>query len=257
MYNEGQPNCTPGGGITDEAELLDIRQAAALLHVSAASLRRWSNAGLLASFRVGGRHERRFRRADLLAFLESHPAAAGHATAATPPDTAAHGHLCGLYLSDDARVRAAARFLADALRAGGVSVLAAEPAVRDRIVAQLERQWPAVPRDITAGRLELSRYADGVAAQLESWHTRFTAASGARTGPLHVVGDVSGGRLARHNDFAAVLEYEREYDRTVARRFAVHTLCLYDARTLSGVETAQLLGLHGDGFRHPVEQLIG
>jgi hypothetical protein len=37
----------------------------------------------------------------------------------------------------------------------------------------------------------------------------------------------------------------------------VHTLCLYDARTLSGVETAQLLGLHGDGFRHPVEQLIG
>src|SRR5260370_40562347 len=91
MYNEGQPNCTPGGGMTDEAELLDIRQAAALLHVSAASLRRWSNAGLLASFRVGGRHERRFRRADLLALLESHPAAAGHATAATPPDTAAHG----------------------------------------------------------------------------------------------------------------------------------------------------------------------
>jgi excisionase family DNA binding protein len=241
--------------MTADPELLDIRQAAALLHVSAASLRRWTNAGRLASFRVGGRRERRFRRADLLAFLESHPAAAGHASAAAPFDVA-RGHVCGLYLSDAARVRAAARFLADALRAGGVSVLAAEPAVRDRIVAQLERQWPAVPRDIKAGRLELSRYAGSVAAQLESWHTRFVATN-AETGPLHVVGDVSGGRLARHNDFAAVLEYEREYDRAVARRFAVHTLCLYDARTLSGVETAQLLGLHGDGFREPVEHLIG
>src|SRR5437899_1730190 len=49
--------------MTPDPELLDIRQAAALLHVSAASLRRWTNAGLLASFRVGGRRERRFRRA--------------------------------------------------------------------------------------------------------------------------------------------------------------------------------------------------
>src|SRR5258708_11771559 len=152
MYNEGQPNCTPGGGMTDEAELLDIRQAAALLHVSAASLRRWSNAGLLASFRVGGRHERRFRRADLLALLESHPAVAGHATAATPPDTAAHVHLCRLYLSDDALVRAAARFLADALRARGLSVLAAQPTGSDHSIAHLRTPPPACPRHSTDRR---------------------------------------------------------------------------------------------------------
>ena len=149
--------------MTADTELLDIRQAAALLQVSAASLRRWSNAGRLASFRVGGRRERRFRRADLLAFLESHPAAAGPASAAAPLD-AAHGHLCGLYLSDAARVRAAARFLADALRAGGVSVLAAEPTVGNRILTQLERQWPSVQRDIKSGRLVLSRYAATVRA---------------------------------------------------------------------------------------------
>jgi excisionase family DNA binding protein len=240
--------------MTDKPELLDIRQAAALLQVSAASLRRWTNAGLLASFRVGGRRERRFRHADLLAFLESHPAA-GHT--APPLGTAVRGHLCGFYLSDDARVRAAARFLADGLRAGGVSFLGAEPAVRDRILAQVERQWPSVPRDIKAGRLVLARYADSAAAQLEFWHTRFTATPAAGTRPLCVVGDVSGGRLARQNDFVEVLEYEREYDRAVARRFAVDTLCLYDARTLSGVETAELLGLHDDGFRHPVEQIVG
>src|SRR5437899_2404046 len=136
--------------MTPDPELLDIRQAAALLHVSAASLRRWTNAGLLASFRVGGRRERRFRRADLLAFLESHPAA-GHA--AVPLGTASPGHRCGFYLSDETRTRAAARFLADALRTGGVSVLAAESGVGDRILAKLERQWPSVRRDMQSGRL--------------------------------------------------------------------------------------------------------
>jgi excisionase family DNA binding protein len=238
--------------MTANPELLDIRQAAALLQVSAASLRRWTNAGLLASFRVGGRRERRFRRADLLAFLESRPAATPAVSAAAP-----HGHLCGLYLSDAARTRAAARFLADALRAGGVSVLAAESGVGDRILAQLERQWPSVQRDIKSGRLVVSRYAATVAAQMESWHQRFVGTRGTATGPLHVVGDVSGGRLARQNDFVAVLEYEREYDRAVARRFAVDTLCLDDARSLSGVETAQLLGLHPDVLHHPVEHLVG
>src|SRR2546423_6864558 len=68
-----------------EPELLDIKQAAALLQVSEASLRRWTNAGRLACFRVGGRRERRFRRADLMAFLESHPFAAGAAGRGAPP----------------------------------------------------------------------------------------------------------------------------------------------------------------------------
>src|SRR4030081_3779755 len=51
-------------------ELLDIGQAAAFLNVSEASLRRWTNSGRLACLRVGRRRERRFRRADLLGFLE-------------------------------------------------------------------------------------------------------------------------------------------------------------------------------------------
>src|SRR5258708_6028007 len=88
--------------MTDKPELLDIRQAAALLQVSAASLRRWTNAGLLASFRVGGRRERRFRRADLLAFLESHPAA-GHT--APPLGPAVRGRGCALSGRRSARRR--------------------------------------------------------------------------------------------------------------------------------------------------------
>ena len=55
-------------------ELWDIKQAARFLQVSETSLRRWTNRGQLACLRVGLRRERRFRRADLLAFMEYQPA---------------------------------------------------------------------------------------------------------------------------------------------------------------------------------------
>jgi excisionase family DNA binding protein len=58
----------------DAEALLDISEAARFLRVSETSLRRWTNAGHLGCLRVGRRRERRFRRADLLAFLEHHPA---------------------------------------------------------------------------------------------------------------------------------------------------------------------------------------
>jgi len=234
-----------------EPELLDIKQAAALLQVSEASLRRWTNAGRLACFRVGGRRERRFRRADLMAFLESHPFEAGAAGQERPLPDRASGHLCGLYVSDLARTRQAAGFLADGIPAADVSFLVAEPEVRERVLARLERQRPSLKDEIEAGRLVLSEYAVSAAAQLEFWNTRFGAATRAGAHSLRVVGDVSGGRLARQSSFEEVLEYETEYDRSVSRRFPVDTLCLHDARALSGVETARLLEVHPEVFRYP------
>src|SRR2546426_7044504 len=110
-----------------EPELLDIAQAAVFLHVSQMSLRRWTNSGRLPCFRVGGRRERRFRRADLLAFLErtGEPAPAPHAW-----------HLCGLYTSGAARERHAAALRAYGLEARGTCFLAAGPTVRQRLLAR-------------------------------------------------------------------------------------------------------------------------
>jgi excisionase family DNA binding protein len=55
----------------EEQRFLTIAEAAEFLHVSQTSLRRWTNSGKLRSFRVGGRHERRFLMDDLLAFMSS------------------------------------------------------------------------------------------------------------------------------------------------------------------------------------------
>src|SRR5256885_5585183 len=50
--------------------LLNTAEAARFLRVSQASIRRWSDSGLLAARRVGRRRERRFSEAGLQAFLQ-------------------------------------------------------------------------------------------------------------------------------------------------------------------------------------------
>src|SRR5437660_10329641 len=131
--------------ISQEPELLDIAQAAALLHVSPMSLRRWTNSGRLPCFRVGGRRERRFRRADLLALLER-----SHEPTRT---TQVPGHLCGLYTSVAARERRAAAFLAEGLEAGSTCFLAAEPTVREGVLARGARDWPTARAGARSERL--------------------------------------------------------------------------------------------------------
>jgi transcriptional repressor of dcmA and dcmR len=224
-------------------ELLDIAQAAALLHVSQASLRRWTNRGLLRCFRIGGRRERRFRQADLMAFVE------GQSTATSV------GHLCGFYTSDRARISQAARLLGDGLDAGSACIFAAQPDIRERALAQLGRRRRSLRSALDAKRLIVTEYADGARAQLAYWETEFAAATGSGAGSIRVVADVSGGRLVRAGNFDRVLEYEAAYAR-LARRFPVATMCLYDARAHSGLETAGVLAVHPDLFRHPVAHLV-
>src|SRR2546422_722955 len=63
------------------------------------------------------------------------------------------------------------------------------------------------------------------------------------------------GPPARAGDFDQVLEYEAAYEK-LSRRFPVATVCLYDARSHSGLETARLVQRHPDLFRHPIAQFV-
>src|SRR6476620_2500940 len=109
--------------------LLNTREAARLLRVSEASIRRWSDSGLLPARRVGRRRERRFERADLERFL-------GRSTAErldVPTATVAigglsiplRGHFAPIYSSDEGALRLTVPFLADGLRAGQTAFVAA------------------------------------------------------------------------------------------------------------------------------------
>lgn len=50
--------------------MLTVRQVADFLHVSICTVRRWSNNGTLNYYRVGSRGDRRYRKEDVLRFLE-------------------------------------------------------------------------------------------------------------------------------------------------------------------------------------------
>ena len=51
--------------------LWTLEDVASFLRVSTATVRRWTNAGLLPCYRVGGNRERRFVRGEVMAFIEA------------------------------------------------------------------------------------------------------------------------------------------------------------------------------------------
>jgi excisionase family DNA binding protein len=246
--------------MSDSEDLLDIKQAARFLHVSETSLRRWTNSGGLKCSRVGRRRERRFTRAALLAFLEEQPAAPAEGGRLQPQPTThcmidgvavPHGaHACGLYGSDQGRARQAAEFLADGLRPGSVCFLLAQPKARGGILAQLRMRRRSIRKDIAEGRLVVSEYAESVPAQWSYWQAQLGAAVQAGAQSLRVIGDVWG--LGAQISPEALIEYESGYDRMIARRFPVVTLCQYDVRRFSAPTILDTLKLHEDTFRYAV-----
>ena len=48
---------------------LTVREVACFLNIHVNTVRRWSDQGVLKSFRIGPRGDRRFKREDVLAFL--------------------------------------------------------------------------------------------------------------------------------------------------------------------------------------------
>ena len=249
-----------------QEELLDIKGAARFLQVSETSLRRWTRAGRLACLRVGLKKERRFRRSDLIAFMEDQPGLAGVARggigADDPQDMVggiplrAGTHLCGLYSSEEARARQAVGFLADGLRPDITCFLVATPEGQRQVLDRLIAGFPSVPAMIDSGALVLSGYFSTVAEQIGYWETNLLAALSRGARSLRVVGDVSAGKMVIGNVANDVREYEREYTRVISQRFPVVTLCQYDASLLTGTDISDLCRQHPHNFAYPVERLF-
>jgi transcriptional repressor of dcmA and dcmR len=251
--------------MTDGNDLLDIGEAARFLNVSETSLRRWTNAGTMPCLRVGRRRERRFRRDDLLAFMEQQPSRAAlqtpfptapsHAslldgtTMLTPGD-----HLSGFYGSDLGLATLSVRFILDGLREGSMVYVVASARSIKRIVEYLKEKRPSLLRDISEGKLLLCEYQKGPRTQIKDFEAQLTKAAGEGTQSFRVFGDTW--EMRKKVSAEKFAEYEAIYDQYIARRYPVVTLCAYDVRRFSGVDVLDALKAHRDTFRYPIEKAL-
>src|ERR1700681_3267455 len=121
---------------------LSTAEAAEFLGVSQASVRRWSDSGLISSQRVGRRRERRFAESDLIGFLNraAKPSVREQPTDAIYVggiDIPVPGHLATFYSSDAGRVRLTVPFLADGLRSDQTCFLVATDEVLEVYLSAL------------------------------------------------------------------------------------------------------------------------
>lgn len=251
--------------MTDANDLLDIGEAAKFLNVSEASLRRWTNAGTLPCLRVGRRRERRFRREDLLAFMEnqpSHPSLEGRFPTTPSSPSLLEGstilipgdHLSGFYGSDLGLATLSVRFILDGLQEGSMVYVTASLRSIKRITGYLKKKRPAIQRDIAVGKLLFCEYRNGPRAQIKDFelHLNKAAAEGAQS--FRVFGDTW--EMRKKVTAQKFAEYEAIYDQYIARRYPVVTLCAYDVRKFSGVDVLDALKAHRDTFRYPLERAL-
>jgi transcriptional repressor of dcmA and dcmR len=232
----------------DTTDLLDIGEAARFLSVSEGSLRRWTNAGTLQCLRVGRRRERRFRRSDLLAFME-HPAAMDRPIASIQGN-----HLCGIYGSGSGRLELVVPFLLEGLEKNNVCFLVAPLRSQSKIVKAMKNKRPSLDSDIRAGRFIVSEHQKSPAAQCAFFEINMKKAEEGGIESFRVVGDMWG--LRQLVSAKEMVELELGFERLIVPRFPVVAICAYDARKFSGVELLDALRDHEDTLKFPMGKMV-
>ena len=234
--------------------LLNTKEAARFLRVSEASIRRWSDSGLLPSHRVGRRRERRFAQADLVLFLgkptgQAQPAksevlSVNVGGVSVPIRT----HVAPIYGTDAGGLRLSVPFLADGLRAGQPCFLEATGAVLERYARALtEEQGIDFAAVTQSGQLAIFAGPGANATEaLGNWQRLWGKALAGGPTVLRVVGEMACVRSMFASD-ADMVSYEEAYE-LMAKRFPVVTLCQYDAREFDGEIMLRMLKAHPDMF---------
>jgi excisionase family DNA binding protein len=239
-----------------QERLLTTQEAATFLKVSEASIRRWTDSGLLPAHRVGRRRARRLREEDLRMFMEAGPGQGTGAADAGPASTMViqdvvvplGSHLACFYTTDAGRLRIGLPFLRDGLLAGqSVCLLRATPDVREQYFAALRNEGVDAAEAIQAGLLVLHPEVSGSASdQVARFEQLLTAASRTRPGPIRILAEV----LADVATLGSVAEHMVVEQRVnaVFKRFPVVTICAYDVRAFDAVTVIEALKLHSDIF---------
>ncbi|ADJ22530.1 MEDS domain-containing protein [Ancylobacter dichloromethanicus] len=248
-----------------EEELLDIKQAASLLNVSEASLRRWTDSGKLPCYRVGDQRARRFRREDLVAFVSVSQETASPAQGADRPDSvknaaktqvagmdiAYHDHICAIYGRPAGRLKLSVPLLREGLKAGDICFLNATQPGKAHILKVLREVYPDVHKAIKDGQLIFPALKRNKAEMLDQLEEMFLKATYSGEQKLRLVGDMEWALSVDWSE-QEVYEYELEYNNTLGHRFPIISLCQYDVRVFSSKGILDALKSHEDTYKYPL-----
>lgn len=236
-------------------KLLNTREAARYLKVSEASVRRWTDAGLLPAGRVGVRKARRFKESDLARFMGSH-ARAQPKSATGAPAVSLHGravpvgaHLGCFYGSDSGRLRQTLPFLIDGLAEEQACLLFATPDVHAKYVRALGEQRVDVAAAAASGALSTITVARKTPQEwIASLETLLAQILRRRSGPVRFVAEVTAGLKSSGSPKAVLLQ--EHLLTSLVKRFPVVLLCPYDVREFDGPMILEALKLHYDTFEY-------
>ncbi len=245
-------------------EWLSTSQVADALGVSEASVRRWSDRGILPVQRVGRRRERRFRADHVVGFKERGSLRRpGSTRMPSGPEVFLGGasfdaftHLAVFYDSAAGRLRLTAPFLEDGLRAGQPCFLMAHGEV---LRSYLERLREAPDLDVEAAlETGLLAVADAPGTStveaLQFFEQAFWRATENRAPVVRVVGEMACVR-DRFASEAEMLSFEAAVN-LLTKRFPCFAICQYDVRQFSGAALLGAMRAHPDRLALPLRTLI-
>jgi excisionase family DNA binding protein len=235
--------------------LLNTKEAARFLRVSEASIRRWSDSGLLPARRLGPRRERRFDLSELERYLgngpdnRQSPVRSPEAVTIGGASVPLRSHFAPIYSSDLGGLRLTVPFLADGLRAGQPCFLVASGPVLQRYATALtEDQRIDFEKATSSGQLVVMDGPGATAVEsIANWEEKFSRALGGGPTTIRVVGEMACERRLFASD-AEMIAYDEAYD-LMTRRFPAVTLCPYDAREFDGETILRVLKAHPDMFQ--------
>jgi transcriptional repressor of dcmA and dcmR len=232
--------------------LLNTKEAARFLRVSEASIRRWSDSGLLEASRVGRRRERRFAQADLVRFLgetqtEPHSAVASGTSArvtlggVTVP---LRTHVAPIYSTDAGALRLGLPFLVEGLKAGQPCFLVATGNVLERYGRALRDEHAIdLAAAVRSRRLAIP---DIALNTVGDWERLFGKALEDGPTVIRAVGEMACIRDSYPSD-GAMMAFEEGYE-VMGKRYPHVSLCQYDAREFDGEIVLRALKAHPDMF---------
>ncbi len=221
--------------------LLNIKEAAEILNVSEMTLRRWTNAGSLCCYRIGGKRERRFRIQDLHEYLAGKAPADTQATplgfgGLTVPDGA---HVTHLSLGTREALDVGTSYVLEGLNNGETVLLVVPAAGTERFIKNLQERGADVENLRKRDKLRLTEGMDNPV----SMAAYISRAASDSEGPFRVFGDMTwtkgkGWPLA---DLRELEETTNALPSSAGKLF----LCQYSLESFSGMAAMMAVETHG------------